>query len=151
MLLSHDLCSEELFVEIWDDSSARLERLFLTFGIVLLVAVLLAVGLFCGTFIVRMCNRVYSFCTECYIITCTCIYVECDSMCYCLPLSLPPFSVVLGFASGALVVSLAGRLGGYHVGSFARLKKQQRHARFVWRTLKKDPQFEYCPANTVRR
>ncbi len=47
-------CSEtsNLMVVIWDDSFAKLEQLFIIFGVVLLVAVFLSVCVFCSSLFV---------------------------------------------------------------------------------------------------
>ncbi len=44
--------SEYVYVEVWDDSIAKLERLFVIFGSILLASVVLAIALFCCTFFV---------------------------------------------------------------------------------------------------
>ncbi len=44
--------SEHVYIEMWDDSLAKLERIFIIFGSILLASVILAIALFCCTFFV---------------------------------------------------------------------------------------------------
>ncbi len=48
-----------MYVEVWDDSIAKLERLFVIFGSILLASVVLAIALFCCTFFVSALTIIY--------------------------------------------------------------------------------------------